>query len=80
MPDEIKKKITENAQAPKRMRGDEVDAANVVHWFRADRPEQHRRLLDSMPALPLFALLRRFTLARLRRPAVRTQPMRTAVR
>lgn len=40
-----------------------VPAANMLHWFRADRPEQRRGLPDIMPALPLFALLRRFTLA-----------------
>lgn len=42
-----------------------VPAKNVLHWFRADRPEQRRGLPDLMPALPLFALLRRFTLATL---------------
>lgn len=41
----------------------EVDAANIVHWFRADRPEQHRGLSELTPALPLFAQLRRYTLA-----------------
>jgi capsid protein len=35
----------------------------VVHWFRADRPGQARGIPDIMPALPLFAQLRRFTLA-----------------
>lgn len=44
---------------------DTVPARNVLHWFRADRPEQRRGLPDLMPALPLFALLRRFTLATL---------------
>jgi len=42
---------------------DDVPAAYVAHWFRADRPGQHRGLPDIMPALPLFAMLRRFTLA-----------------
>lgn len=42
---------------------DEVSAADIYHWFRADRPEQHRGISDLMPALPLFAQLRRYTLA-----------------
>lgn len=44
---------------------DDYDAARVIHWFRADRPEQRRGLPDIMPALPLFAEMRRFTLATL---------------
>jgi len=39
------------------------DAAQVLHWFRCDRPGQVRGVPDIMPALPLFAQLRRFTLA-----------------
>ena len=35
----------------------------VMHWFRKDRAGQHRGLPDIMPALPLFAQLRRVTLA-----------------
>ncbi len=42
---------------------DRVSAASVLHWFRADRPGQARGIPDIMPALPLFAQLRRFTLA-----------------
>jgi lambda family phage portal protein len=42
---------------------DHVSAGSVVHWFRADRPGQARGIPDIMPALPLFAQLRRFTLA-----------------
>lgn len=42
---------------------DRVPAPAVLHWFRADRPGQARGLPDIMPALPLFAQLRRFTLA-----------------
>ena len=38
-----------------------VDA--VIHWFRADRPGQHRGVSEITPALPLFAQLRRYTLA-----------------
>jgi lambda family phage portal protein len=44
---------------------DKWDAANVVHWFRVDRPGQHRGLPEILPALPLFAQLRRYTLATL---------------
>jgi capsid protein len=40
-----------------------IPASAVVHWFRADRPGQARGIPDIMPALPLFAQLRRFTLA-----------------
>jgi len=42
---------------------DRIPASNVLHWFRADRPGQARGIPDIMPALPLFAQLRRFTLA-----------------
>jgi len=42
---------------------DKVSAASVIHWFRADRPGQSRGLPDILPALPLFAQLRRYTLA-----------------
>ena len=37
----------------------------VLHWFRQDRPGQHRGLPEMMPALPLFAQLRRYCLATL---------------
>jgi capsid protein len=40
-----------------------IPAESIVHWFRADRPGQARGIPDIMPALPLFAQLRRFTLA-----------------
>ncbi len=42
---------------------DRLSAASVIHWFRCDRPGQARGIPDIMPALPLFAQLRRFTLA-----------------
>ncbi len=42
---------------------DRVPAESVLHLFRADRPGQARGIPDIMPALPLFAQLRRFTLA-----------------
>ena len=40
-----------------------IPAANVIHWFRQERPEQHRGVPEITPALPLFAQLRRYTLA-----------------
>jgi lambda family phage portal protein len=42
---------------------DTLAPRDVIHWFRADRPGQVRGLPDVMPALPLFAQLRRYTLA-----------------
>ena len=42
---------------------DRIPAEAVIHWFRTDRPGQSRGIPDIMPALPLFAQLRRFTLA-----------------
>jgi lambda family phage portal protein len=42
---------------------DRLPAASAIHWFRADRPGQRRGLPDILPALPLFAQLRRYTLA-----------------
>lgn len=42
---------------------DRVPAESMLHWFRADRPGQARGVPDITPALPLFAQLRRFTLA-----------------
>jgi len=44
-------------------RFDVLPAASVVHYFRPDRPGQMRGIPDITPALPLFAQLRRFTLA-----------------
>ena len=42
---------------------DKIPARNVLHWFRMDRPGQHRGLPEILPALPLYAQLRRYTLA-----------------
>lgn len=44
---------------------DRVPAEAVIHYFRADRPGQNRGIPDITPALPLFAQLRRYTLATL---------------
>ncbi len=42
---------------------DRIPAASIIHWFRCDRPGQSRGLPDILPSLPLFAQLRRYTLA-----------------
>jgi lambda family phage portal protein len=42
---------------------DRVPAGAVIHYFRPDRPGQSRGIPDITPALPLFAQLRRYTLA-----------------
>ena len=39
----------------------EVDAKDMMHIFRQDRPEQHRGVPELVAALPLFAQLRRYT-------------------
>lgn len=42
---------------------DRIPASSVIHMFRCDRPGQARGIPDITPSLPLFAQLRRFTLA-----------------
>ena len=42
---------------------DRVPGDAILHWFRIDRPGQHRGIPEITPALPLFAQLRRYTLA-----------------
>ncbi len=44
-------------------RYDRIGARSVIHLFRCDRPGQARGVPDITPAIPLFAQLRRFTLA-----------------
>jgi lambda family phage portal protein len=39
------------------------DADRVLHYYKSDRPGTVRGVPELMPALPLFALLRRFSLA-----------------
>jgi lambda family phage portal protein len=41
----------------------EISVDYMVHWFRMDRPGQARGVPEITPALPLFAQLRRYTLA-----------------
>ena len=40
-----------------------VSSDHVLHWFHATRPGQHRGVGEIVPALELFAMLRRYTLA-----------------
>ena len=42
---------------------DRIAARFVVHYFRADRPGQFRGIPEITPSIPLFAQLRRYTLA-----------------
>ena len=49
---------------------DDVDADQVIHWFKRDRPGQLRGLPELAAALPLFAYLRRIDLATLAREEV----------
>lgn len=50
---------------PVEMVSDRIAASQVVHLFRAERPNQHRGLSELTPALGLFAILRRYTMATL---------------
>lgn len=47
-----------------------VDASKVIHLFREDRPGQRRGIPEITPALPLYAVLRRYTLATLHKAEV----------
>lgn len=42
---------------------DRIAADSMIHWFNTDRPGQHRGIPEITAALPLFAQLRRYTLA-----------------
>lgn len=41
----------------------QIGAESVVHWFKPKRPGQRRGIPETSPGLPLFAQLRRYTLA-----------------
>lgn len=43
--------------------GDWVPADRILHWANRTRPGQHRGIGEIVPALELFAVLRRYTLA-----------------
>lgn len=45
------------------LEGDWIAAGDVCHWYHATRPGQHRGVPEITPALELFAMLRRYTLA-----------------
>jgi lambda family phage portal protein len=47
------------------MEYDRIDASMMMHTFRACRPNENRGVPELTPALPLFAMLRRYTLATL---------------
>ncbi len=40
-----------------------ISADQILHVYRKDRPQQLRGVPRTTPALPLFAYLRRYTLA-----------------
>jgi lambda family phage portal protein len=42
---------------------DDIDPDDIIHLYRMERPGQFRGIPEMTPALPLFAQLRRFTLA-----------------
>lgn len=44
---------------------EEIPAAAMIHYFRPDRPGQVRGIPEITPALPLFAMLRDYSLATL---------------
>lgn len=45
------------------LKADRIPADKIIHFFREDRPDQRRGIPEVTPALPLFAQLRRYTLA-----------------
>jgi lambda family phage portal protein len=47
-----------------------VGAERMIHLYREDRPGQRRGIPEVTPALPLFAILRRYTLATLQKAEV----------
>jgi lambda family phage portal protein len=49
---------------------DRVPASDVIHWYQAERPGQLRGVPELASAMPLFAFLRRITLATLAREEV----------
>lgn len=47
-----------------------IEAGRVIHLYREDRPGQRRGIPEITPALPLYAVLRRYTLATLHKAEV----------
>lgn len=48
----------------------DVPAERIIHLFREDRPGQRRGIPEVTPALPLYAVLRRYTLATLHKAEI----------
>lgn len=44
---------------------DTINAENIIHWYRTDRAEQHRGICEYQAAMPLFSILRDYTMATL---------------
>lgn len=40
-----------------------LDRSRVLHWFRRDRPEQHRGVSEFATSLEVFAIMRRYTMS-----------------
>ena len=55
----------------------EIPADQVCHWFKQDRPGQHRGIPELITSLPLCVLLREYTLAVV--SAARTAAKHTAI-
>ncbi|MBA3935845.1 MAG: phage portal protein [Planctomycetes bacterium] len=58
--------LTEHPGSPRgsmRQDYDRIPVASMIHLFRPDRPGQRRGVPEITPAIPLFAQLRRYTLA-----------------
>lgn len=47
-----------------------VEAERIIHLYREDRPGQRRGIPELTPALPLYAVLRRYTLATLHKAEI----------
>jgi len=45
------------------LKPDVYKASQVLHWFRPDRPGQHRGISEIVPGLTLYAMLRRYGMA-----------------
>jgi len=55
-------------------------AEYVIHWFKSTRPGQQRGISEIMPALPLSAILRRYTIAVLEAASASCPTKRTPLR
>lgn len=58
--------LKDHPGASNRTNGDDyvkIPASSIVHWYREDRPGQHRGVTEFAPALMMFYMLRRYTAA-----------------